>query len=210
MKGYKDNKTTYNPAGFRREPQMNSLPAQEQLDIISLAFLNSHSGKYNEIEMEAKFNTRGIKPLNKIDYYNVIKKIKASGWTTTYPNGTHLLRIQSEFLDVKSGKYKTSNDFDRFRIEIEGLNNIQDYCKTNSINYINDKNVYAVKINRKMPLKKVNNGVETDENILSANFDDFHFRVSINSENTISKNSKIGTDVLENWNKTKHHQNNYN
>lgn len=203
MKGNKDNKTAYNQSGFRREPQMNSLPPQEQLDIISLAFLNTNSGKYNEIEMEAKFNTRGIKPLNKIDYYNVIKKIKASGWTTIYPNGTHLLRIQSEFLDVKTGKYKTSNDFDRFRIEIDGLNNIQDYCKTNSINYINDKNVYAVKINRKMPLKKINNGVETDENILSANFDDFHFRVSINSENTISKNSKIGTDVLENWNKTK-------
>ena len=48
--------------------------------------------------------------------------------------------------------------------------------------FINDKNIYAVKINRKIPLKQSNNGIETNENILSANFDNFHFRVSINSD----------------------------
>jgi len=173
------------------------------LDRISLAYINSINGKYNTVEMEAKFGTRGIKPLTKLDYDNVIKKLLSNGWSSLYPNGVHLLRIQQEFLDVKTGQYKTSKDFDRFRIEIEGLNNIQDYCKTNSISYLNDKTPFTVKINRKVPLKISKDGKETDETIPSANFDDFNFRVTINNEESISKTSKIGIDVFENWTKTK-------
>lgn len=173
------------------------------LDRISLAYINSNDTRFSTVEMEAKFGTRGIKPLTKLDYDNVIKKLLANGWTTAFPNGFHLLRIQPEFLDVKTGQYKTSRDFDRFRIEIDGLNNIQDYCKTNSISYINDKNSFIVKINRKSPLKISKGGKLTDEIIPSANFDDFNFRVTINSEESISKTSKIGVDVFENWNKTK-------
>lgn len=186
----------------QREPR-NNVPPQQQLDAISLAYLNTNEGKYNEIEMEAKFGTRGIRSLTKLDYDNVIKKIMANGWSTLYPSGLFLLRIQPEFLDVKTGQFKTTSDFDRFRIEIDGLNNIQDYCKTNSISFLNDKNPYIVKINRKTPLKLIKNGKETDETIQSANFDDFNFRVTINSEEIISKTSKIGIDVFENWNKTK-------
>ena len=36
------------------------------LDKISLAFLNSNPSQYSEIEMEAKFGTRGIKYLTKM------------------------------------------------------------------------------------------------------------------------------------------------
>jgi hypothetical protein len=183
--------------------ERGNISPQKQLDIISLAFINANDSKNSEIEMEAKFGTRGAKPINKLDYDNVVKKLKSSGWRCVYPNGKHLLRIQPEFLDAKTGKFKTSNDLDRFRIEIEGLNNIQDYCKTNSLQYLNEKNIYTVKINRKMPLKEIKDGKETDNIIQSANFDDFNFRVSINTEDTISKKSKIGIDVLENWNKTK-------
>lgn len=185
------------------EERRSNLSPQQQLDIISLAFINTNAGKYNEIEMEAKFGTRGIRPLTKLDYDNVVKKLRSAGWTTAYPSGLHLLRIQPEFLDIKTGTFKTSSDFDRFRIEIDGLNNIQDYCKTNSISYLNDKNSYTVKINKKMPLKLFKDGKETNETIPTANFDDFNFRVTLSNEEGVSKNSKIGIDVFENWNKTK-------
>ena len=170
------------------------------LDRISLAYLNSEEVRNNYTEMEAKFGTRGIKPLTKLDYDNVVKKLLANGWRTITPEGTYLLRIQPEFLDVRTGQFKTSGDFDRFRIEIDGLICIQDYCKTNSINFVNDKNPYILKINRKSPIK-----ISKDENeiIQSANFDDFNFRVSINIEESISKTGKIGQDVFENWNKNK-------
>jgi len=181
----------------------SNLSPQVQLDKISLAYINSKDGKYNEIEMEAKFGTRGIRTLTKLDYDNVVKKLKSNGWTTAYQNGTYLLRIQPEFLDVRTGKFKTTGDFERFRIEIEGINNIQEYCKTNSIKIVNDKDFYNVKINRKMPLKIIKDDKETDERIESANFDEFNFRVTINNEEMISKTGKIGVDVFENWNKTK-------
>lgn len=180
--------------------QVNKDSPKVALDKISLALLNSQLTQYGEIEMEAKFGTRGIKPLSKLDYDNVVNRLRANGWTTILANGEYLLRIQPEFLDVKTGKYKTSSDFDRFRIEINGLNNIQEYCKTNSIKIVNDKVSYAVKINRKTPVRL---SKDSEESIPSANFDDFNFRVTLNNEETVSKTGKIGTDVFENWNKTK-------
>jgi len=186
----------------QRATHSNESP-QVQLDKISLAYLNSQETKYGEVEMEAKFGTRGIKPISKLDYDNVVKKLKANGWNAVYPNGEYLLRIQPEFLDIRTGQFKTSSDFERFRIEITGINNIQEYCRTNSISFVNDKNSYSVNIQKKIPLKLFKDGKETEENIPSANFDDFNFRVSINREETVSKTSKIGIDVFENWNKTK-------
>ena len=185
------------------KPRDNNEPPQVQLDRISLAYINSSNGQYNHIEMEAKFGTRGIKQLTKQDYDNVVKKLRANGWTTKHPDGKYFLRIQPEFLDAKTGQYKTSSDIDRFRIEINGMNNIQDYCKTNSIKYINDKNRNGISINKKTPFRISKNESETSEIISSANFDDFNFRVTLNSEETVSKNGKIGTDIFENWNKTK-------
>jgi hypothetical protein len=181
----------------------NNISPQVQLDTISLAYINSKDGKYNEIEMEAKFGTRGIRQLTKLDYDNVVKKLKSNGWTTLQQNGVYLLRIQPEFLDSTTGKFRTTGDFERFRIEIEGINTIQEYCKSNSIKIVNDKYFHSVKINRKAPLKIIKDDKETEERIQSANFDDFNFRVSINNEERISKTGKIGVDVFENWNKTK-------
>jgi hypothetical protein len=182
---------------------MSNTSPQKQLDIISLAYINSKKIKHTFVEMEAKFGTRGVRKLTKLDYDNVVKKLKSNDWTSSSQNGEYLLRIQPEFLDVRTGKFKTTGDFEKFRIEINGINNIQEYCKTNSIQIVNDKDFYNVKINRKIPLKIIKNDIETDEIIASANFDDFNFRVSINNEISISKKGKIGLDIFENWNKSK-------
>ena len=195
-------RTNYNIKTNTKEKNMINVSPQEQLDILSLAYLTSKNIKYSFVEMEAKFGTRGVKRLTKLDYDNVVKKLKSNDWTSSSQNGEYLLRIQPEFLDVRTGKYKTG-DFEKFRIEITGINNIQEYCKTNIIQIVNDKDFYNVKINKKMPLKIIKNDIETDENIMSANFDDFNFRVTINNESSISKKGKIGLDIFENWNKSK-------
>ena len=195
-------KANTNPGMF--EDKRKDISPQQQLDIISLAYINSNDSKYTMVEMEAKFGTRGIKPLTKLDYDNVVKKLKASGWETSKSEGSHLLRIQPEFIDMRTGQFKTSGDFERFRIEIEGINYIQDYCKTNSIDFLSKKNSNCVKINKKTPFKiDENENKDIKNTIPSANFDDFNFRVSLNSENSVSKTSKIGVDVFENWNKSK-------
>ena len=206
-KDTKSNEILLEKSLFQNNSASNKKPRNESnespkvmLDKISLAFLNSNPNQYSEIEMEAKFGTRGIKYLTKMDYDNVIKKLKSLNWETNYTNGEYLLRIQPEFLDARTGQFKTNSDFNRFRIEIQGLNNIQEYCKSNSIKIVNDKNYQGVKINRKTPVKIEKNKEDT---ISTANFDDFNFRVTLSNEEVISKTGKIGTDVFENWNKTK-------
>ena len=188
-------KESYN---YTRKSNKAEINPKEQLNVISQFLLNNPNSKYNQYEMEAKFGTRGIKPITKLDYDNVVKKLKSSGFYSTNEVGSYSLKIQPEFLDVKTGEFKSSNDFDRFRIEIEGLNNIQEYCKTNNLKIINDKSPYNVKILRKMDVKKDN-----DTYIQSANFDDFNFRVTLKNEESISKTGKIGLEIFENWNKSK-------
>jgi hypothetical protein len=183
---------------YTRKSNKAEINPKEQLNVISQFLLNNPNSKYNQYEMEAKFGTRGIKPITKLDYDNVVKKLKSLGFYSTNEMGSYSLKIQPEFLDVKTGEFKSSNDFDRFRIEIEGLNNIQEYCKTNNLKIINDKSPYNVKILRKMDVKKDN-----DTYIQSANFDDFNFRVTLKNEESISKTGKIGLEIFENWNKSK-------
>ena len=127
-------KESYN---YTRKSNKAEINPKEQLNVISQFLLNNPNSKYNQYEMEAKFGTRGIKPITKLDYDNVVKKLKSSGFYSTNEVGSYSLKIQPEFLDVKTGEFKSSNDFDRFRIEIEGLNNIQEYCKTNNLKIIN-------------------------------------------------------------------------
>jgi|GEM_PF-3484772 len=188
-----------NPGNQKRGRQ-TSLPAKEQLDLISRFYLNNNSNKFNHYEMEAKFGTRGIKPITKLDYDNVVKKLKSMGYFSYNEIGTYTLKIQPEFIDMNTGEIKTTNDVDRFRIEIQDIPSIQEYCKTDSLKAVNDKNSSTVKILRKVDVKS-----ETDktENIGSANFDDFNFRVTLKNEENVSKSGKIGLEIFSNWNRTK-------
>ena len=178
----------------------NKLPPKEQLNKLSEFYLNTRDNGNSVYEMEAKFGTKGIKHITKMDYDNVVKKLKSLGYTAENEQGSYSLKIQPEFLDIKTGEMKTSNDFDRFRVEITGLTNIQEYCKTDSLKHIYDRSYENVKILRKMDVRVEKN---SEERLDSANFDDFNFRVSLKNEDTINNNSKISLEIFENWNKTK-------
>ena len=56
-------------------------------------------------ELEVRFGTRGIKPLNKIDYNNVIQKIKSLGFTCVNEEGSYMLRVQNEFFRFIYGSF---------------------------------------------------------------------------------------------------------
>lgn len=184
----------------RMKSDKPKLPQKEQLNLLSKFYLNSTKGKFNEYELEAKFGTRGIRPITKIDYDNVVKKIKSLDYTSNSNSGNYCLKIQLEFLDAKTGQFKNSSDIDRFRVEITGLTSIQEYCKTNSLSAVNDKAPYNVKIMRKLDVRP---NTDVDETLDSADFDDFNFRVTLKNEETISKTSKIGMDLFEKWNSSK-------
>jgi hypothetical protein len=139
----------------------------------------------NNLELETRFGTiKQGKKISRLDHDNVIQKLVSNSFTISEPN--YYLRINSNFVDPKTGVNKISN----IRSEITGLNNISKYCKTNSI-LSND--VVISDFVRKSYFR-INN-----DTIYPVNFDDFNFRLSLNSENKLSINNPIVKNIINNW-----------
>lgn len=177
------------------EKQEKHTPRQ-QLLLISSLLLKSEKIKFTYNEMEAKFGTKGNRPLTRIDYDNVAKKLLSMNFITSSNDGSYTLKIQPEVLDIKTGEFKTSADIDRFRVEIEHLYDIQEYCKTNSIQNLLDKYL-SVRI-----IKKTN-VIINDKIVRSADFDDFNFRVTYKYENKVNIRGNEGQDLISKWDKTR-------
>ena len=79
-------------------------------------------------EIEAVFGNK-FSGLTRIDFENVISKLKSLGFTDYQNSGQHYLNIQNQYIDRTTGKTKIGN----IRTTINGMATIQDYCKSNSI-----------------------------------------------------------------------------
>ena len=143
-------------------------------------------------ELEVKFGTRGLKPLTKNDYDNVIKLLKSFGFSTSNPSGAALLRVNCEFLDSTTGRFKMSD----IRTEINGLVAIEKYCRSNDI-----KSVYKEEPNSIGFIHKKRYMTEDKKILRPVNFNDFNFRVSLQTEQKVRKG--IENFILENWRKSK-------
>jgi hypothetical protein len=156
--------------------------------------LNPYMKTYDKnYELEVKFGTKGIKPLTKNDYDNVIKTIKSLGFTTNDYSGLHSLRVNCEYLDKNTGKFKMSN----IRTEINGLNSIENYCKNNDLKQLYRENPLCIKF---LDKKAMMIGVPP-KRVKNVDFNDFNFRVSLQTENLVKKN--LETYLIENWRKSK-------
>ena len=179
--------------------QSKELP-QIQLDNLTKLFWgnNPHvKDVHKNNELEVKFGTRGIKPLTKIDFDNVIRKLKSLGFNSANEEGSYMLRIQNEFLDPTSGRFKLSP----IRAEIDGFSKIQEYCKHNDIKKLLTLGGYSVEFVNKGPFSK---GKDKDaERVRPVNFDDFNFRVSYSVENTLRQGSGIVPSIIDSWEKSK-------
>jgi len=141
-------------------------------------------------EIEVRFGTKGVKSISKLDYENVVKKILSNDFEFGYEE--YSLKIQSQYLDARSGRYQKSN----IRVEIIGLPAIQEYCKTNNLQEVTDK--YNVQFIRKVIAKS-----KDGKPIEPADFSDFNFRVNYSVEETLSKNNGSVKEMLQNWMKVK-------
>ena len=125
-------------------------------DIIKDILENPESSVNNE--MEIRFRTMTKTKLTKLEFDNIIKKIKSLNFTTLKPLGEYQLKIQGESGDI--------------RTEVKGLSSIQSYCKSDTlvdntmdITYMSKRNASIGKV--------VVNPIDND---------DFGFRVSYQSE----------------------------
>ena len=151
-------------------------------------------------ELEVKFGTidqkrKYTKPYTKMDYDNVVKKLKSLGFTTNYEEGAYLMRIVYEYLDKETGYYKDSN----IRAELNGFRTIQEYCKTNDLNHLVNSPEYATLIDfvKKTPV------YENDNKIHDVDYVDFDFRVSYRREEKIASSNIMIRNALNNWMQTK-------
>jgi len=157
-------------------------------------------------ELEVRFGTgtnldRFIKPFSKNDYDNVIKKMKSLGFKSVNENGDYSLRIQNEFLDRRTGKFKVSN----IRTEINGYHLIQEYCRTNNISEIIKKASHSVKFTKKESafLSSKGNGDGRGIPVKPVYFNDFNFRVSYQTEEESYGLVGVNRSIIENWKNSK-------
>lgn len=177
-------------------PKKNHLTPQVQLNNLINLYYSSKPFIYNSNvmpELEVRFGTRKIQTLTRNDYDNVIQKLKSFGFTTSNSSGNYYLRINNEYLDNITGKFKLS---DNTRCEIVGLHNIQEYCKHNDIKTLYKNSPTSISFVSK---KLVYN--DKKEKIWPVNFDDFNFRVSYVNEEKVKMGVK--NYIMDNWKNSK-------
>jgi mRNA (guanine-N7-)-methyltransferase len=138
-----------------------------------------------ELELELKFGTRGIKPLGRIDYGNVIQHLLSHGFSAKGTN-KYLLRIQNEYTDANTGNVRMST----IRTEINGMHNVQAYCKSNKLTGIPDGGVSFI---------KKNSYKHKNQPLYPVNVDDFNFRLTLSSENNLMSTANPVRETVDKW-----------
>jgi hypothetical protein len=158
-------------------------------------FLESAFG--NEVEIRFGTNTRKHKPFTKIDYDNVVQKLYASGFKCSNVDGLHSLRIFHEYVDKNSGTKRMSN----IRAEINGIDLIQEYCKSNSIQSLLElpSTTYDKLIFNQKSSVKLDDGTY----LKYADFEDFNMRVAFQLEQVYTARSPLVRSIISKWNDTK-------
>lgn len=167
-------------------------------DYINIYLGSGRSNVDNQDELEVRFATNRGNPLSKIDFDNIIEKIKSVGFKDANfsDDARYTLNIQNEFIDQRSGRTKMSN----IRTTISGIHNIQKYCKTNTLNIDSNGYVdYNTTFMQKFP-KRVD---RENEPLRPIDFHDFHFRVNYKTERKLTQKKQEIENLIESWRDTK-------
>ena len=148
------------------------------------------SQNYND-EFEIRFGTNYSNNITRIKFDNIIKKLKSLGFKLIDGNGKYHLNIQTEYVDVATGKIKLSN----VRTEIKGITNIQKYCKKNSFN-LEEPGQHITFLKKNF----MNKG---DIKLYPIDFKNFEFRVNYKIESKLEKTNRMVDLMLKNWNDSK-------
>lgn len=141
--------------------------------------LTANKSDKENIELEAKFATMGVRKLSYIDFNNVIKKLLSQGFKMSPKN---------EFLRIFNESELLAGGIKNMRTEIGGMANISKYCKSNTL----DENMNPT-FDQKVPI------IVEGEKIAPVNNKDFNFRVSMNKERLFSSESEEIKTLVESW-----------
>ena len=176
----------------------------ELLDLYIDYYLGDQKRRNDEFEV--RFGTNPYHSLTKIDFDNVIEKLKSLGFKSDTIEGTYTLNISNEYDDVKTGKKKTSN----IRTTIKSLPSIQKYCSENNLTeeklfepIYNGNIEFLQKFRKRVTVK--DEGEEKLTNLHPIDFRDFEFRINYKSENklTLQRGGNKIKLLLNDWSNQK-------
>jgi hypothetical protein len=151
-------------------------------------------------ELEIRFGTRGNPGTTRDNFDNVLQKLLSSGFSFMKKNA-YALKIQNEFIDQKSGQTKLS----LIRAEIHGINEIQNYCKSNvpDEKYVLFTQKMYAKTGGGVRGEGEGEGEGSSTTIHPVIFDDFNFKVSYQREKRIANTSTLARSIMKTWNDNK-------
>ena len=149
--------------------------------------LSSYS-HYND-ELEARFGIK--KSITQIQFDSVMAKLKSLGFEAESLQGKYHLNIQPEYTDKKTGYTKISN----VRTEINGLHEIQKYCKKNTFNL--ESPGLSISFNQKT--RKTIDDVMLEP----IDYNDFDFRINYKKETNLKSHMSMVRSMLSTWTESK-------
>jgi len=136
------------------------------------------------LELEVRFGTgKHTEQITKIEFDNVVKVLVSSGFSLEKMDD-YILKISSETVE------KDESMISNIRTEIYGLHDIQQYCKTNTLNGVNAMFI------QKLPYSD-------GKRISHVNYEDFGFKVSLQKEKQFTESSTSAKVLTTNWKKNR-------
>jgi len=154
---------------------------------------------YKEKEFEIRFgsNPKLQKPLNRVDYENVVKHLLSCGFTSENLNGFQMLRINNEFIDKRSGMTKLST----IRVELNGEDMINAYCVHNDLQKLIDLHSTT---GSKIKFTQKNYALnKDDQQIRPIDMPNFNIRAAFQTEQDFKHYSNISKSIVRSWNDSK-------
>lgn len=176
----------------------NTKRKKEEFENIIKYYLESNpfiktDRKSNELELRFGTNKKLSKPISKIDYDNVVKHLYACGFKTKNVDGFQILRINSEYVNPRTGQKLMSN----IRAEILGMDLIKEYCRTNSIQKLIDMpSTTHNKLKFTQKEKAIN---KSGDRINPLDMEDYNFRVSYQTEVDYNIQSQLSRNIIAKW-----------
>ncbi len=170
-------------------------------------YINYYLGKEKRRndEFEVRFGTNRYHSLTKIDFDNIVEKLKSLDFTSDNSQGTYTLNVSNEYDDPKTGRKKMGN----IRTSIKSLPAIEKYCNDNNLSEetifepIYNGNVeFLQKFRKKVKIEDE----EKEVSLAPIDFRDFEFRINYKSEVTLTienKGSFKVKNLLNDWSNQK-------
>ena len=117
----------------------------------------------------------------------------SQGFITKNSDGLEMLRIYSEYTDKQTGQVRVSN----IRAELLGVDMIQEYCKSNSLDKIA---LNSLKQSNKIKFtKKISPKGEDGRFQKPIDFPNMNFRVDYKFEQDFSLTSPLINNIVSKW-----------